>query len=226
MLKSQTTSPTSVTGGDAYGARAMQAFSEGNVEKAKEIQREEDTKATMAMGTAAIIPEMAVAGVVPTLVTTAAGLAGGYAGNKVGSYADEKFGTKWITPTLSIVGGIGSGIGSYKGLVNAGTKGLLKGNGAMYGKNFVSDVVATSLNKATKVPYKPTYGLVKWYGPTMGKTTAAKTNPNLVDFDDYIRPDLETLALKHGMNKQQLMMSQDPAIREEARQVMLKSIAD
>ena len=95
----------------------------------------------------------------------------------------------------------------------------------MYGKNFVSDVVATSLNKASKVPYKPTYGLVKWYGPTMGKTTAAKTNPNLVDFDDYIRSDLETLASKHGMNKQQLMMSQDPTIREEARQVMLKSIA-
>lgn len=94
MLKSQTTSPTSVTGGDAYGARAMQAFSEGDVEKAKEIQREEDTKAAMTMGTAAIIPEMAVTGVVPTLVATATGLAGGYVGNKAGSYLDEKLGTK------------------------------------------------------------------------------------------------------------------------------------
>jgi hypothetical protein len=94
MLKSQTTSPTSVTGGDAYGARAMQAFSEGDVEKAKEIQREEDAKATMAMGTAALIPEMAVTGVVPTLVTTAAGLAGGYGGNMLGSRIDEKYNTK------------------------------------------------------------------------------------------------------------------------------------
>jgi hypothetical protein len=94
MLKSQITSPTSVTGGDAYGARAMQAFSEGDVEKANEIQREEDAKSALVMGTAALIPEMAVTGVVPTLVTTAAGLAGGYAGNKVGSYADEKLGTK------------------------------------------------------------------------------------------------------------------------------------
>lgn len=116
MLQASTTSPTSVTGGDAYGARAMRAFSEGDVETAKDIQREEDTKATMAMGTAAIIPEMAVTGVVPTLVTTAAGLAGGYAGNKIGQYADEKFGTNWIAPTLSIVGGIGGGVGAYKGL--------------------------------------------------------------------------------------------------------------
>jgi hypothetical protein len=49
MLKSQITSPTSVTGGDAYGARAMQAFSEGDVEKAKEIQREEDKQSTKAL---------------------------------------------------------------------------------------------------------------------------------------------------------------------------------
>ena len=101
----------------------MQAFSEGNVEKAQEIQREEDMRAAAVMGTAAITPEMAVTGVVPTLVTTAAGLGGGYVGNKVGSYTDEKFGTKWIAPILSIVGGAGSGIGAYKGLVKAGTKG-------------------------------------------------------------------------------------------------------
>lgn len=94
MLNAQTTSPTSVTGGDAYGARAMQALSEGDVKKAQEIQSEDDTRAAAIMGTSAIIPEMAVAGVVPTLVTTATGLGGGYIGNKVGTYADEKFGTK------------------------------------------------------------------------------------------------------------------------------------
>lgn len=60
----------------------------------------------------------------------------------------------------------------------------------------------------------------------MGKTTAAKTNTNLVDFDDYIRPDLEKLASELGMTRQQLMMSQDPTVRERARQVMLKSIDD
>ena len=94
MLKSQTTSPTSITGGDAYGTRAMQAFSEGDVKKAQEIQREDDTRAAMVMGTAAIIPEMAITGVVPTLVSTAAGLAGGYTGNMLGARIDEKYNTK------------------------------------------------------------------------------------------------------------------------------------
>lgn len=72
--------------------------------------------------------------------------------------------------------------------------------------------------------YVPTYGKVKYYGPTMGKTTAAKSNPNLVDFDDYVRPDLEQLASELGITRQQLMMSQDPAVREKARQLMLKSV--
>lgn len=94
MLSAATTSPTSVTGGDAYGPTAMREIVKGDVEAAQEIQREDDTRAAAIMGTAAIITEMAVAGVVPTLVTTATGLGGGYVGNKVGTYADEKFGTK------------------------------------------------------------------------------------------------------------------------------------
>lgn len=55
-------------------------------------------------------------GVVPTLVSEAGGAAGSYVGNKTGSYLDEKLDTKWIAPTLSIVGGLGGGIAGYKGL--------------------------------------------------------------------------------------------------------------
>lgn len=213
----------------AVGADQVRDLYKSDKQEDKELAKELNDKYLAAnaagIGGGATAASALTTGVIPTLVSEVGGTIGSYVGNKAGSYLDEKLDTKWITPTLSIIGGLGSGIGSYKSLVNAGTKGLLKGNNIMYGKNFVSDVVSTSLNKAAKVPYKPTYGLVKWYGPTMGKTTAAKTNPNLVDFDDYIRPDLETLASKHGMNKQQLMMSQDPTIREDARQTMLKSIA-
>lgn len=60
----------------------------------------------------------------------------------------------------------------------------------------------------------------------MGKTTAAQTNTNLVDFDDYIRPGLEDLATEMGMTRQQLMMSENPTVRERARQLMLQSIDD
>ena len=41
---------------------------------------------------------------------------------------------------------------------------------------------------------------VKYYGPTMGKTTAAKTNKNLVDFDDVVRDDIKAAAKKAGLD--------------------------
>lgn len=105
----------------------------------------------------------------------------------------------------------------YKGAVKLGSQGLLpKGGQIMYGKQFVTDVASNALNRnVMQINPALTYGTVKYYGPTMGKTTAAKTNPNLVDFDDYVRGDLDALASQLGMTRQQLMMSQDPTIREK-----------
>lgn len=50
MLKSQTTAPTSVTGGDAYGSAAMHALQEGDAEAAQEIQQQQDLLSAAAMG--------------------------------------------------------------------------------------------------------------------------------------------------------------------------------
>lgn len=59
-------------------------------------------------------------------------------------------------------------------------------------------------------PFQPTtYGKVKYYGPTMGKTTAAKTNPNLVDFDDIVRNSIAELAAKKGVSVKDLKMAGD-----------------
>jgi hypothetical protein len=55
-----------------------------------------------------------------------------------------------------------------------------------------------------------TYGLVKYYGPTMGKTTAAKTNANLVDFDDVVRGPIAELAAKKGVTPRDLKIANDP----------------
>lgn len=54
------------------------------------------------------------------------------------------------------------------------------------------------------------YGLVKYYGPTMGKTTAAKTNPKLVDFDDIVRDPIAKLAAKKGVTPRDLKIANDP----------------
>lgn len=172
-------------------------------------------------------------GWVPALATTATGTVGGYAGvyggQKLGQHLDNKYGWN-TTPYLSFFGGLGGGIlgggMGYKGTVKLGSRGLLpKGGQTMYGKQFITDVASDALNRNVRqITPALNYGTVKYYGPTMGKTTAAKTNPNLVDFDDYVRGDLDALASQLGMTRQQLMMSQDPTVRENARQLMLKSI--
>jgi hypothetical protein len=54
------------------------------------------------------------------------------------------------------------------------------------------------------------YGLVKYYGPTMGKTTAARTNPKLVDFDDIVRGPIAELAAKKGVTPRDLKIANDP----------------
>ena len=53
------------------------------------------------------------------------------------------------------------------------------------------------------------YGTVKYYGPTMGKTTAAKTNPRLVDFDDIVREEIQQLANKKGKSVRELKTESD-----------------
>lgn len=59
---------------------------------------------------------------------------------------------------MSLAGGLAGGIGGYKGLVKAGSAGLLKGSGQMYGKQFVKDVIddisKTTLNKLKQGPLR------------------------------------------------------------------------
>lgn len=54
-----------------------------------------------------------------------------------------------------------------------------------------------------------TRALVKYYGPTMGKTTAAKSNSNLIDFDDIVREPIKELANKKGISTKDLKIRGD-----------------
>ena len=62
------------------------------------------------------------------------------------------------------------------------------------------------------------FGSVKYYGPTMGKTTASKYNPDVIDFDAIAREETEKLAAKHGVTKQQLQIS--PRLEQEYRNML------
>lgn len=52
---------------------------------------------------------------------------------------------------------------------------------------------------------------IYWCGPTMGKTTAAKINSDIVDFDDVIREPLKKLAECMGTTPKQMKIDQHPA---------------
>ena len=85
------------------------------------------------------------------------------------------------------------------------------GNVAKYGTK--SAIAGDMLNQSVRsnVPNfnKP---LVKYYGPTMGKTTAK--SEKLIDFDDIMRPIKESLAKDLGITREELVKSGHPALQQ------------
>ena len=63
---------------------------------------------------------------------------------------------------------------------------------------------------------------IKWYGPTMGKTTAAKTNPNLVDIDPLLKPIRAKHAERLGLKTSDPKVSSDPAYKQEVADFVLE----
>lgn len=63
---------------------------------------------------------------------------------------------------------------------------------------------------------------IKWYGPTMGKTTAAKTNPNLVDIDPLLKPIRTKHAKRLGLKISDPKVSADPAYKQEVVDFILE----
>ena len=92
-------------------------------------------------------------------------------------------------------------------------KGLEKGYGAYQAyrgwQNGLKEGVAEGLQTAMTPVQINKYGTVKYYGPTMGKTTAVKTNTRLVDFDDIVREEIQELANKKGISVQELKTKSD-----------------
>lgn len=66
------------------------------------------------------------------------------------------------------------------------------------------------------------FGKVKYYGPTMGKTTASKTNPDLVDFDAFTRQAKETLAKK--LNISTRVLQTDPKYAQTYQEMLEKQL--
>lgn len=63
---------------------------------------------------------------------------------------------------------------------------------------------------------------IKWYGPTMGKTTAAKVSDKLVDIDPLLKPIRAKHAERLGLKISDPKVSADPAYKQEVADFVLE----
>lgn len=169
------------------------------------------------------------------LLGGASRLAGGFGGSAVGSYTlgkagelgDRTFGTTWMKPAGQVIGGFaGWGPGSniaYKGALDLAFK---IPSVARIGSTdrFIGDVAGRVLGKnVNSTPFIPAQ--VKYYGPTMGKSYAAKTNPNLIDLDTWGRSEYDQLAKKYGYKDwREMILSDKGDYNEEYKQLIKDQI--
>lgn len=141
----------------AVGAQQVRdLYAEGKTEEAQDLAKQYTianvTGIALGAGAGSTLATADKIGWVPTLVTEVTGTTGSLAGGVVGKALDDKLNTKWIAPTLGVVGSvIGGGLG-YKGLINAGAKGYLKGSSEgiikRYNTPFISDVAGNMAKNA------------------------------------------------------------------------------
>ena len=200
---------------DAY----ISALNPQTTEDVDKIRKwDKDAATTNAIGLAAVgtIPEMATFGVVPGLTRYGLGLITGHygsqAGTAAGGWLDDKLGTKVFSPALGFVGGLaGYGMGAD----------MATGIGRI-------PLWKTYKPLSTNAPQLTGhFGQVKYYGPTMGKTTAAKSNPKLVDFDDIIRQPSRSILDRFGFkNKAEMYNSGNQEAIKAYEDMLVKSMRD
>ena len=164
------------------------------------------TQTAAAIAIPATAAGVATVGVVPTLVGMGAGMGAGIAADVGGSKLVELAGGD--ENAQEMVGDIaGFTLGALAGgkATKVSTNYLNLWNSQLSPKSIYTSIAEGLTPTTTK-----NYGLVKYYGPTMGKTTAAKTNPKLVDFDDIVRDPIAKLAAKKGVTPRDLKIANDP----------------
>ena len=149
---------------------------------------------------------VATVGVVPTLVGIGAGMGAGIAADVGGSKLVELAGGDGNAQEM-----VGDIAGFTFGALAGGKATKATTNYLNFWNSWLNPKsVYTAMAEGMTPISNQNYGLVKYYGPTMGKTTAAKTNPKLVDFDDIVRDPIAKLAAKKGVTPRDLKIANDP----------------
>lgn len=164
------------------------------------------TQTAAAVAIPATAAGVATVGVVPTLVGMGVGVGAGAAGSAGGSKLIELIGGDENAQEM-----VGDVAGFTLGALAGGKATKATSNYLNFWNSQLSPKsIYTAMAEGMTPTPNQTYGLVKYYGPTMGKTTAAKTNAQLVDFDDIVRGPIAELAAKKGVTPRDLKIANDP----------------
>lgn len=84
----------------------------------------------------------------------------------------------------------------------------------------IAKELSKNVSKSEFIPVQ-----IKYYGPTMGKSYAAKTNPNLIDLDTWGRSEYDQLAKKYGYKDwREMILSDKGDYNEEYKQLIKDQI--
>lgn len=213
----------------AVGAQQIRdLYDKGENELASELSKEYLTKGAEGVLGTLMIPEFATYGALGGLARLTAGTAGSAAGSwllgKAGEAGDRLFKTTWIKPVAQTVGGFagfGAGMGATTPVLRRlATRGITLHIPQETFMKLRSEGFHNAYNKIKSLPAQ-----VKYYGPTMGKSYAARNNQNLIDLDTWGRSEYDQLAKKYGYRDwREMILSNKGDYNEEYKQLIKDQI--
>ena len=128
-------------------------------------------------------------------------------------------GTVTLGKPIASVGEVSDRNALSRIIEGTGADGIIYNN--VYDNGFNNNQVIHSFVKPELVDInKP--AVVKYYGPTMGKSFAAKSNPNLIDLDTWGMPEYNQLAKKYGYKDWREMILSDKGDYNQEYKTLIK----
>ena len=128
-------------------------------------------------------------------------------------------GTVTLGKPIASVGEVSDRDALSRIIESTGADGIIYNN--VYDNGFNNNQVIHSFVKPELVDInKP--AVVKYYGPTMGKSFAAKSNPNLIDLDTWGMPEYNQLAKKYGYKDWREMILSDKGDYNQEYKTLIK----
>ena len=128
-------------------------------------------------------------------------------------------GTVTLGKPIASVGEVSDRDALSRIIEGTGADGIIYNN--VYDNGFNNNQVIHSFVKPELIDInKP--AVVKYYGPTMGKSFAAKSNPNLIDLDTWGMPEYNQLAKKYGYKDWREMILSDKGDYNQEYKTLIK----